>query len=146
MPTLIKRATNTNQFISEAAEQTLISCCINCSEQKVFAALQNQNLKSNAFKEKACQCYNILIEKLGSKLKNFKDVERLVQAVTHFLDESAAEVRNKAKFGILTINNVCSSQRELEGLMLKCRLNDKQKDKIRKIIASEDFESLSNYN
>lgn len=56
------------------------------------------------------------------------------------------EVRNRAKFAVLTINNACSSSRELEGLLLKARLTDKQKEKVHKVISSEDFESLSNYN
>jgi len=94
MPVLLKRATDTNHFISSEAEKTLISICNNCTETRVFAALQAQTLKSNAYKEEICICYSVLIERLGDKVKQFRDVERLVQTVVRFLSESAVEVRN----------------------------------------------------
>ncbi len=40
MPIVIKRATDTNQFISSEADKTLIAICNNCTETRVFAALQ----------------------------------------------------------------------------------------------------------
>lgn len=39
-------------------------------------------------------CYTVLIERLGEKVKNFKEVERLVQTIVRFLSEGAVEVRN----------------------------------------------------
>ena len=39
MPIVIKRATDTNAFISESAEKCLIAICNNCTETRVFAAL-----------------------------------------------------------------------------------------------------------
>lgn len=78
MPVLLKRATDTNHFISSEAEKTLIAICNNCTETRVFAALQAQTLKGNAFKEEICICYSVLIERLGEKVKHFRDVERLV--------------------------------------------------------------------
>ena len=90
-------------------------------------------------------CYTVLIERLAHKLKNFRDLERLVQTVVRFLSEGAVEVRNQAKYAILTLQSVCGSQRELDGVLLKARLNENQMEKVRKVLASEDFESLSNY-
>ena len=40
---------------------------------------------------------------------------------------------------------MAGSQRELDGILLKARLDDNQKEKVRKVLASEDFESLSSY-
>ena len=94
MPTLLKRSTDTNAFISSEAEKTLVTICNNCTETKVFTSLQSQSLKSNAYKEKICLCYTVLIERLAHKLKNFRDLERLVQTVARFLSEAAIEVRN----------------------------------------------------
>ena len=48
-------------------------------------------------------CYTVLIERLAHKLKNFRDLERLVQTVVRFLSEGAVEVRNQAKYAILTL-------------------------------------------
>ena len=78
MPVLLKRATDTNHFISQEAEKTLISICNNCTETRVFAALQAQTLKGNAYKEEVCICYSVVIERLGDRVKQFRDVERLI--------------------------------------------------------------------
>lgn len=40
LPTLLKRAADTNQFISEQACQTLVIMVSNCTETKVFSQLQ----------------------------------------------------------------------------------------------------------
>jgi hypothetical protein len=40
---------------------------------------------------------------------------------------------------------VLGSERELTGLLLKCRLNEGQMEKVRNVLEKEDFESLSNY-
>ena len=60
-------------------------------------------MKSAAYKEKVCLCYVALIERLAHKLKNFRDLERLVQSVVRFLSEGAVEVRNQAKYAVLTL-------------------------------------------
>ena len=39
MPVLLKRATDTNNFIASEAERTLIAICNNCSEGRAFASL-----------------------------------------------------------------------------------------------------------
>ena len=94
MPVVLKRSTDTNQFISQEAEKTLIAICNNCTETRAFAALQSQVMKSAVYKEKVCLCYTVLIERLAHKLKNFRDLERLVQSVVRFLSEGAVEGRN----------------------------------------------------
>lgn len=78
MPVVIKRSTDTNAFISEEAQKTIIAMCNNCTETRVFSALQSQSLKSAVYKEKVCLAYTVLIERLAHKLKNFRDLERLV--------------------------------------------------------------------
>jgi hypothetical protein len=63
------------------------------------------NARSNNLKLKVCLCYTNLISKLGPKIKSFREQERLVKTVIGMLKESAAEVRNQAKLGILTLKN-----------------------------------------
>jgi len=72
----------------------LIAICNNCTETRVFAALQALVMKSASYKEKVCLCYVALIERLAHRLKNFRDLERLVQSVVRFLSEGAVEVRS----------------------------------------------------
>ena len=51
-------------------------------------------MKSAVYKEKVCLAYTVLIERLAHRLKNFRDLERLVQGIVRFLSEGAVEVRN----------------------------------------------------
>ena len=102
----------------------MIAIVNNCTESRSFASMQNQTLKSNQYKQKMCMLYTVLIERLAHKLKNFRDLERLLSSVVRFLSEGAQEVRNQAKLAILTLHRVCDSQRELDGILLKARLNE----------------------
>lgn len=60
-------------------------------------------------KIKLAFCYNSLIEKLGSKIRSFTGVEKLIQTVAGLLNEGAIEVRNMAKIGIFSIKNSLNS-------------------------------------
>jgi len=66
-------------------------------------------MKSAVYKERVCFCYTLLIERLAHKLKNFRDLERLVQTVVRFLSEGAVEVRNQAKYALLTMQSAAGS-------------------------------------
>ncbi len=48
-------------------------------------------------KIKVAMCYNALIDKLGPRVKQFQNFDRLVQMVLQYLNEGALEVRNMAK-------------------------------------------------
>lgn len=91
-------------------------------------------------------CYSNLISKLGPKIKNFRESERLVKAVIGMLKEGAQEVRQAAKLGILTLKNQFSNGREFDQFLLRCNLTDQQIEQARKVVDQEDFESLSNIN
>ena len=71
-------------------------------------------------------CYGSLIQKLGPKLKTFRDCDKLVRTVVGMLSEGALEVRNQAKLAILSIKNNLQNGREFDGLLLRCNLTDKQ--------------------
>lgn len=80
--------------------------------------------RSNIMKLKVVLCYTNLISKLGLKIKNFREQERLVKAVIIMLKEQAQEVRNQAKLAILTLKNNLSNGREFDQLLLRCNLTD----------------------
>jgi len=91
---LIKKATDTNHFVSEQAEKALVMVCHAGNESKVFNCLQNMNGRSNVIKAKICMSYGCLIDKLGPKIKTFKDSDRLIKTIVSSLSEGAVEVRN----------------------------------------------------
>jgi len=76
-------------------------------------------------KMKLALCYNALIDRLGTKIRQSAIMERLVQAVALLLNEGAIEVRNMAKIGLLSLKNSLGSQRELEGILYRCISNEK---------------------
>lgn len=45
-------------------------------------------------KQKITLCYCFLIEKLGFKIKDFKENGKLVKCISNMLNEGALEVRN----------------------------------------------------
>lgn len=103
LPILLKRAADTNQFISEQAMATLVIIVNNCSDARVFNSLQSQALKTNGAKEKVGYCYTALLEKMGPKVRNFSHSERMIQVIVSMLTENAAEVRNQAKMAVHTL-------------------------------------------
>lgn len=54
-------------------------------------------------------CYNSLIERMGSKVRQFQYFERLIQAVSNLLNEGAIEVRNMAKIGLFSLRTAIGS-------------------------------------
>jgi hypothetical protein len=95
-------------------------------------------------KLKLAFCYNALIEKLGGKIRQSREMERLIQAVASLLNEGAIEVRNMAKIGLVKLKNNLGSQRELEAILNRCVTNEKQLEKIKQMIDKNDFDSISN--
>lgn len=56
--------------------------------------------KGPSFRQKVALSYCFLIEKLGARIRNYKDSQRIVKAVVNMLGEGAAEARNQAKIGV----------------------------------------------
>jgi hypothetical protein len=105
IPPLLKKAADTNAFLQESADQAIVSMCYQLPETRILNCLQSCNIKSNPMKIKLALCYNTLIEKLGGKIRQSREMERLIQGVAMLLNEGAIEVRNMAKIGLLTLKN-----------------------------------------
>ena len=104
IPALLKKAGDTNQFIAEEAEKALMSACRNCTESRVLTAVQNAtNMRSNSMKQKVVVCLNALIERLGTRVNSFKDVDRLLMCLLQYLNEGALEIRTVVKKGLVML-------------------------------------------
>eukprot|EP00347_Sterkiella_histriomuscorum_P023335 403335038 len=145
LPAVLKKAADTNVFISESADACLIALCSCLSENKVFTSLQSQsNVKSNPMKIKLAYCYNALIDKIGARIRQYQNCDKLIQTVVGFLNEGAIEVRNTARIGLLSLRNIFGSQRELENFLQRFVTNEKQLDKIKQMLDKNDLDSVSN--
>lgn len=85
-------------------------------------------------KQKITLGYCFLIEKLGLKIKDFKENSKLVKCISNMLGEGALEVRNQGKSAIIQIKNNFQNGREFDILLMKSGLTDKQIEQIRKVV------------
>jgi len=147
VPTLLKKAADTNAFIAEEADKALAAACTYCSDQKVFNCLQTiGNVKSNSMKVKLAMCYNTFVEKLGPRAKQFRDIDRVIMTISNFLSEGAIEVRTVAKIGLLTLKQHVIPQADLERLLMRAIHNERQYEKVKQILdRGGDIDSMSNY-
>lgn len=54
-------------------------------------------------------CYSTLIERMGSKVRQFQSLEKLVQGLSNLLNEAAIEVRNMAKVAFINLKSALGS-------------------------------------
>ena len=100
MQTLLKKSTDTNHFVSEQAEKALMMVCHACSESRVLNCIQGAEGRAPIFRQKVALSYCFLIEKLGPRIRNHKDSQRIVKSVVAMLGEGAVEARNQAKIAM----------------------------------------------
>ena len=131
---MIKKATDTNHFVSEQAEKALTMICNSCTDLKVLNSLMTVEGRANNLKQKVVLCYCFLLEKLGQKLKLFKENTRLAKQIINMLQEGAVEVRNQAKVAVMQMRQFMQNQREFENLLVRSGVSDKQIEQVRKIL------------
>lgn len=112
--------------------------CHACSESKVLHSLQNVDGRGNLIKAKIALCYATLVDKLGSRIKTFRENGRLIRAICGMLEEGALEVRNQAKAGIITVHSNLENQREFDTLLIKSALSEKQMTQVKKVVSQGD--------
>lgn len=105
MPVLVRKAADTNAFIAEEAEKALYSGCQYCTASKVLSSVFTVNSRANNIKLKKVVAVNAIIENLDTKVKTFKDTERMTKFLASMLNEAAVEIRNTAKQGIMLLKN-----------------------------------------
>lgn len=99
IPCVIKKATDTNVFISEQAENCIISLCTYCGENRVLPALLTcgSSARSAITKCKTSLGVQAVIEKVNGGIVRCKDFERTIQILANFSSDASAEVRTMSK-------------------------------------------------
>eukprot|EP00347_Sterkiella_histriomuscorum_P003381 403364519 len=112
---LVKRSVDTNFFVAEEAEKTLMSMCRTVSETKMLSALLAQKTsKSSVIRCQICRCLCVIFIKLKQKQQTqskqsnkLTDTERnSLSQIGIYMQDSAQEVRNQAKVSIRQIVNL----------------------------------------
>jgi hypothetical protein len=97
-PLLLKKSGDTNVFISAQGQNTLKAMVNHSSESKVLNSVAPYFSSKNAgIKSQVAACLGDLCEKLGPKLKTFKDADKLIIQMSLFLGDANQNVRENTR-------------------------------------------------
>jgi len=99
MNCLLKKSTDTNVFISQEAEKSLMTLCNNSNDSRLIMILFQcvNSTRSSQIKAKVAMCYNKIIEKKGHEIRRCKELERMMHLLGALAREASADVRTNAK-------------------------------------------------
>jgi len=142
LPNVMKKATDTNVFLSRTAESVLLSIANNWSEIKVINALGSvSNSKVPSTKVKMQVWLEMIIKKLGTKLLTFKHNMVVMNYLTSYLTDASEKVREKAKSLLDTLKQTLSTK-NLEKL-IRNTCNDQQEKRINGFYEGGNRSSMS---
>ena len=125
IPAWMKKASDTNIFLSKAAEEALISICRNSSETKVINSITSlSNSRAPSTKVKIQIWLDVLIKRLGDKLLTFKESPTVMAYLTTYIADASEKVRDKAKELLNTLKK-SMTQKQLEKL-IRTTCNEQQ--------------------
>ena len=130
---LLKKAIDTNVFISQQARVTLERLLESLSEQKVlpFLLVHAQNAKNPLIRAKLAFCFGRLFKKAKEGIGKMRDIEKVFQILAEYTVDAAAEVRTATKEALDLLVSCFKPQSELDILLIRS-LTDSQFHKIQK--------------
>lgn len=144
---LIRKGTETSVFLSLPANDALKALCENCSEGRVATALlgvmSGHQKYSPQVKLRVISCIELLLQRIGNKLPNMKEGEKLVQMLSTCLSEGSLEVRSAAKNAFSTASRVVLNSIDFDRLLQRA-LHDHLYNKVKELISSSAPESSLN--
>jgi hypothetical protein len=95
MKILIKKAVDTNAFISEQAQKTLEIMLKSLSEHRVvpFLLFHCTNTKNPAVKARLALCFACVFNRMKENVSKIRDVEKCLQILAEYLADASADVR-----------------------------------------------------
>lgn len=119
---ILRKAVDTNVFISEAANKALIAMCQYCSEGKVVNAVLNNlsGARSSLVKAKSAYCFEVIFQRLLTKVAKLREFDRVLKKLSEFSTEASPEVRGCAKSALRTLANSFQGSGELDKLLFRC--------------------------
>ncbi|EKX33088.1 hypothetical protein GUITHDRAFT_120748 [Guillardia theta CCMP2712] len=133
---LVKKSGETAGFIADEARKAMLAMIENCSEGRTLGALLHANSSKNPLiRAKVASYLCALVESMGPKLLNSKDLERLFPVVVQFLSEGSAEPRQAGKRAMLEIHMLSKATGEFDRLLRRCA--DADVRVVEKVLAQE---------
>lgn len=107
VPVLLKKAADTAGFIGSEAEHALDVMVEQCSESKALSALLGASRhKSPVVRLKSARWLFSVVEKLGPRMSEVRDLEGVIKAGVAFMHEGNEETRHAGKRLLLCLNAV----------------------------------------
>lgn len=106
--TVLRRSTDTNVFIAEEAEKTLVLACTHCSEHKVlpFLIQQASSAKSAVAKSKIAVAFYKVFEKKQGEVRKLRNFDKILQILAAFTKEASGEVRRTGKLALNYLSSI----------------------------------------
>lgn len=116
----LKKAADTNAFLSEIAANGLNALCANCTEARLLVHLMGiaENARSPHVKDKIMHCLSKVIQKSKSGLLQMKEANKAVEFISEYMADASPEVRKTAKIAFDLLVESISDENQLSILMV----------------------------
>jgi hypothetical protein len=132
----VKKCADTAGFIADEAKRCMHAMIQYCTEQRTISALIHANANKNPLiRAKVATFVCAVIEAMGSRLSNTREMERLFPVVVHYLSEGNAEPRAAGKKAILELHEHNRNSGEFDRLLRRCA--DADVRVVEKLLAQE---------
>lgn len=120
-PVCLRWAADSNCFLSEEAERTLVAMCRGASEERALSAvlLASEGADGPRFRAKCLACLLLLLQRFGPRLALNQDVERLLKSVAALLEDASGEIRRLARLAAVALHGAVGGP-EFEQLVCRC--------------------------
>lgn len=133
---LIKKAIDTNTFISEQAISTLEAMLTGLSEHKIMPLIifHCQNTKNPQIKAQLSFCFGRIFRKSKENVGKIRDIERSLQILAEYLTDGNSDVRKSAQDSFEELFKSIRSEIVLDTLLIRS-LKDSLYQKVQRIFA-----------
>jgi len=126
---LLRKAVDTNVFLSEAAGKAVVAMCQHCAEGKVVNAILTNlaGARSSLVKAKSAFCFEQVFLRMDSKLSRLRELDRVLKKLAEFSTEASPDVRGCAKSALRALANSFQGSGELDKLLFRSLNSDEYK-------------------
>ena len=141
---LVKKAIDTNIFISEQADVAIESMCSYSNETKIVTALINiaTSAKNPQSKAKVAFCFARVFKRMKYNVTRIRDQEKILSILTEYLSDASFDVRNNSKEAIICLCDGYSSEVDFEKAISRF-VNENSKKKIMEAVRNKAFRTSS---
>ncbi|CXI90817.1 conserved Plasmodium protein, unknown function [Plasmodium berghei] len=111
MPCLKKAFQTSNDFLSNAANNSLLSICNSCSESKLISYfVKIITSKQKTYNLICLKCLIAVIIKFEENISKYKEINKLIEALLECTSVGSAEIKCTARVALVVLDNICPIQ------------------------------------